>query len=66
MVLANPQLLTTHYMEEVQFLCARSGRGKPGRIVTIDRGKPLELITLEKFSSCYGKAIAPSAMTRSP
>lgn len=45
MVLANPQLLTTHHMEEVQFLCARSGHGKSGRIVTIDRGKPLELKT---------------------
>jgi ABC-2 type transport system ATP-binding protein len=43
-------LLTTHYMEEVEFLCDRMG--------IMDRGKLIELGTLQQFRSHYGKAIA--------
>ncbi|GAB4241575.1 MAG: ATP-binding cassette domain-containing protein [Stanieria sp.] len=42
-------LLTTHYMEEVEFLCDRIG--------IMDAGKLIELGTLEQFRSHYGKAI---------
>ena len=54
-------LLTSHYMEEVEFLCARCGNGKPGRIGIMDTGKLIELGTLSEFRSCYGKAIALEA-----
>jgi ABC-2 type transport system ATP-binding protein len=42
-------LLTTHYMEEVEFLCDRIG--------IMDRGKLIELGTLEQFRSRYGKGL---------
>ena len=51
-------LLTTHYMKEVEFLCARSRSGKPGRIGIMDTGKSLELGALSELRSRYGKAIA--------
>ncbi|VEP17743.1 ABC-type multidrug transport system, ATPase component (fragment) [Hyella patelloides LEGE 07179] len=51
-------LLTTHYMEEVEFLCNRSGNGKPGRIGIMETGKLIELRLLRDFRERYGKAIA--------
>ena len=51
-------LLTTHYMEEVEFLCDRTYNGKPGRICILEAGKSLELGTLNNFRQRYGKAIA--------
>ena len=51
-------LLTTHYMEEVEFLCDRCGNGKPGRIGIMEEGKLIELGTLEHFRDRYGRAIA--------
>ena len=51
-------LLTTHYMEEVEFLCGRCGNGKPGRIGIMEAGKLIQLGTLEDFRLQYGKAIA--------
>lgn len=51
-------LLTTHYMEEVEFLCDRSGHGKPGRIGIMESGKLIELGTLERFRHRYGRAVA--------
>lgn len=51
-------LLTTHYMEEVEFLCNRTFSGKPGRIGILEAGKLIELGTLNNFRQRYGKAIA--------
>lgn len=51
-------LLTTHYMEEVEFLCQKCGNGKPGRIGIMEQGKLIELGILEELRSRYGKAIA--------
>ncbi len=51
-------LLTTHYMEEVEFLCQKCGNGKPGRIGIMERGKLIELDTLQELRSRYGEAIA--------
>lgn len=51
-------LLTTHYMEEVEFLCDCCGTGKPGRIGIMEAGKLIELGTLANFRERYGKAIA--------
>ena len=51
-------LLTTHYMEEVEFLCERCNRGKPGRIGIMEAGKLIELGTLANFRQRYGKAIS--------
>ena len=51
-------LLTTHYMEEVEFLCDRTYNGKPGRIGILEAGKLIELGTLNNFRQHYGKAIA--------
>ena len=42
-------LLTTHYMEEVEFLCDRIG--------IIDQGKLIELGTLDEFKDKYGEGI---------
>ena len=42
-------LLTTHYMEEVEFLCDRIG--------IMDAGKLIELGTLEQLRSRYGKGL---------
>lgn len=50
-------LLTTHYMEEVEFLCDRTYNGKPGRICILEAGKSLEIGTLNSFRQRYGKAI---------
>ncbi|BAZ44194.1 polysaccharide export ABC-transporter ATP-binding protein [Chondrocystis sp. NIES-4102] len=51
-------VITSHYMEEVEFLCQRSGNGKPGRIGIMDAGKLIKLGTLEELRQQYGKAIA--------
>ncbi len=51
-------VITSHYMEEVEFLCGRSGNGKPGRIGIMEAGKLIELGTLDLFRDKYGKAIA--------
>ncbi len=51
-------IITSHYMDEVEFLCERSGNGKPGRIGIMDTGKLIGLGTLEQFRTQYGKAIA--------
>jgi ABC-2 type transport system ATP-binding protein len=42
-------LLTTHYMEEVEFLCDRIG--------IMDAGKLIELGTLEQFRAKYGQGL---------
>ncbi|MBF2058432.1 MAG: ABC transporter ATP-binding protein [Cyanobacterium sp. T60_A2020_053] len=42
-------LLTTHYMEEVEFLCQRVG--------IIDAGQLIELGTVEQFKEKYGQGI---------
>jgi len=55
-------LLTTHYMEEVEFLCDRCGNGKPGRIGIMEAGKLIELGTLLDFRERYGQAIAVSQL----
>ena len=51
-------LLTTHYMEEVEFLCSRTLHRKPGRVGILEAGKLIELGTLNNFRQRYGKAIA--------
>ncbi|MDB9314724.1 ABC transporter ATP-binding protein [Spirulina sp. CS-785/01] len=43
-------LLTTHYMEEVEFLCDRIG--------IMDAGKLIELGTLDQFKQKYGEGLA--------
>ncbi|NJL01852.1 MAG: ABC transporter ATP-binding protein [Spirulinaceae cyanobacterium SM2_1_0] len=51
-------LLTTHYMEEVEFLCDASNTGRPGRIGIMDSGKLVELGTLAEFRRKYGEGLA--------
>ena len=51
-------VITSHYMEEVEFLCERSGNGKPGRIGIMETGKLIELGTLDQLRAKYGRAIA--------
>ncbi|NEQ08083.1 MAG: ABC transporter ATP-binding protein [Moorea sp. SIO1G6] len=50
-------LLTTHYMEEVEFLCDRYGAGKPGRIGIMDSGKLIELGTFEQLRHQHGEGL---------
>lgn len=50
-------LLTTHYMEEVEFLCNDNGTGKEGRIGIMETGKLIELGTLHDFRSKYGEGL---------
>lgn len=50
-------LLTTHYMEEVEFLCNDNGTGKEGRIGIMETGKLIELGTLDEFRSKYGEGL---------
>ena len=45
-------LLTSHYMEEVEFLC-----GTQGRIGIMDGGKLIELGTLEELKAKYGSGL---------
>ncbi len=51
-------VITSHYMEEVEFLCQHSGNGKPGRIGIMEKGNLIELGTLEQLRQKYGQAIA--------
>ncbi len=51
-------LLTTHYMEEVEFLGEASTTGRPGRIGIMDGGKLVELGTLAEFRGKYGQGLA--------
>jgi ABC-2 type transport system ATP-binding protein len=50
-------LLTTHYMEEVEFLCHDNGTGKEGRIGIMETGKLIELGTLQDFRAKYGEGL---------
>jgi ABC-2 type transport system ATP-binding protein len=50
-------LLTTHYMDEVEFLCDAYGTGKPGRIGIMDSGKLIELGTLQQFKRQHGEGL---------
>jgi ABC-2 type transport system ATP-binding protein len=50
-------LLTTHYMEEVEFLCSDRGDGKQGRIGIMDGGKLIELGTLTDLRDKYGRGL---------
>lgn len=50
-------LLTTHYMDEVEFLCDAFGAGKPGRIGIMDAGQLIELGTLQQFKAQHGEGL---------
>jgi ABC-2 type transport system ATP-binding protein len=50
-------LLTTHYMEEVEFLCDGYGTGKPGRIGIMDAGELIELGTLQQLKAQHGEGL---------
>ncbi|MGG6295838.1 ABC transporter ATP-binding protein [Leptolyngbya sp. AN02str] len=52
-------LLTTHYMEEVEYLCDSnfSGSGIPNRIGIMDGGKLIELGTLQEMRHKYGEGL---------
>ncbi len=50
-------LLTTHYMEEVEFLSDPSGTGRSGRIGIMDAGQLVELGTLAQFRQRYGEGL---------
>ncbi|MEH2071058.1 MAG: ABC transporter ATP-binding protein [Nostoc sp.] len=50
-------LLTTHYMDEVEFLCNAFGSIKPGRIGIMDNGKLISLGTLKQLRSAHGEGL---------
>jgi ABC-2 type transport system ATP-binding protein len=50
-------LLTTHYMDEVEFLCDAFGSAKPGRIGIMDNGKLISLGTLQELRSAHGEGL---------
>lgn len=50
-------LLTTHYMDEVEFLCDAFGSSKPGRIGIMDSGKLISLGTLQELHSAHGEGL---------
>ncbi|MBD2250189.1 ATP-binding cassette domain-containing protein [Nostoc parmelioides] len=50
-------LLTTHYMDEVEFLCDAFGSAKPGRIGIMDGGKLISLGTLKQLRSAHGEGL---------
>jgi ABC-2 type transport system ATP-binding protein len=50
-------LLTTHYMDEVEFLCDAFGSVKPGRIGIMDGGKLISLGTLQQLRSLHGEGL---------
>ncbi|BAY88490.1 MULTISPECIES: ABC transporter ATP-binding protein [unclassified Tolypothrix] len=50
-------LLTTHYMDEVEYLCDAFGSAKPGRIGIMDSGKLISLGTLQELRSTYGEGL---------
>jgi ABC-2 type transport system ATP-binding protein len=50
-------LLTTHYMDEVEYLCDAFGGDKPGRIGIMDGGKLISLGTLQQLRSDHGQGL---------
>ncbi len=50
-------LLTTHYMDEVEFLCDAFGCVKPGRIGIMDGGQLISLGTLKQLRSTHGEGL---------
>lgn len=50
-------LLTTHYMDEVEYLCNAFGADKPGRIGIMDDGKLISLGTLPELYSAHGEGL---------
>ncbi|MEA5625375.1 ABC transporter ATP-binding protein [Nostoc sp. UHCC 0251] len=50
-------LLTTHYMDEVEFLCDAFGSTKAGRIGIMDSGKLISLGTLQQLRSAHGEGL---------
>ncbi|KAB8316335.1 ABC transporter ATP-binding protein [Tolypothrix campylonemoides VB511288] len=50
-------LLTTHYMDEVEYLCDAFGAGKPGRIGIMDSGRLISLGTLQELRSAHGEGL---------
>ena len=50
-------LLTTHYMDEVEYLCDAFGASKPGRIGIMDSGKLISLGTLQQLRSDRGEGL---------
>ncbi|QLE56576.1 ABC transporter ATP-binding protein [Nostoc sp. TCL26-01] len=50
-------LLTTHYMDEVEYLCDAFGTAKPGRIGIMDGGKLISLGTLQQLRSAHGEGL---------
>ncbi len=50
-------LLTTHYMDEVEFLCDAFGSTQPGRIGIMDGGKLISLGTLQQLRSIHGEGL---------
>ncbi|BAY12097.1 ABC transporter ATP-binding protein [Calothrix sp. NIES-2098] len=50
-------LLTTHYMDEVEYLCDTFGSLKPGRIGIMDSGKLISLGTLQQLRSAHGEGL---------
>ena len=55
-------LLTTHYMEEVEYLCRECSHGKPGRIGILDRGQLIELGTLDQLRQKHGEGLLMKQM----
>lgn len=50
-------LLTTHYMDEVEYLCDAFGASKPGHIGIMDSGKLISLGTLQELRSAHGEGL---------
>ncbi|MBD1911369.1 MULTISPECIES: ABC transporter ATP-binding protein [unclassified Leptolyngbya] len=57
-------LLTTHYMEEIEYLCGSplDGDRPANRIGVMDSGKLIELGTLEELREKYGKGLLMKQM----
>lgn len=56
-------LLTTHYMDEVEFLCDAFGSAKPGRIGIMDGGKLISLGTLTQLRSVHGEGLVTKQLS---
>ncbi|HEY9801839.1 MAG TPA: ABC transporter ATP-binding protein [Leptolyngbyaceae cyanobacterium] len=56
-------LLTTHYMDEVEFLCDAFGSAKPGRIGIMDAGKLISLGTLKQLRSVHGEGLVTKQLS---
>ncbi len=50
-------LLTTHYMDEVEYLCGGFGSGETGRIGVMDNGQLIELGTLQQLRQKHGEGL---------